>query len=482
MADKKKRRREPKNTHRYYKQNSRLKRENRKLKKLLNVSKSIMKEMKLEMLLQSIMEKVTLVMDADRSTLFLIDESTEELWSKVAQGENLKEIRFPIGMGIAGYVAKSGDTLNIKDAYNDNRFNKEIDKKTGYRTKTILCMPIKNTSGKIIGVTQVLNKKRGTFQKSDENLLSAFSSLAAISIENAFVYEQIKKTMKTFELFVPKKFLSRIGKKGLESIKAGNAEQENVSVLFSDIREFTSISEKLSPDENLAFLNSYLQEMSHCVTKYEGFIDKFIGDAVMAIFDTEPADNAVKSAIDMKYHLLEFNKQRLKNNEMPIEIGIGINTGLTIIGTIGSNDRIDSTVIGDSVNLASRLENLNKLYKTSILISSVTYSQLKSPSDYLIRRIDKAAVKGKEKAVEIYEVFNVNPKKQIELKLSYMDSFNEALELYRIKKWGEAYNIFEELFQQNKDDYVLKVYIDRCLKYKQNPPDNWDGTIKFDFK
>ncbi len=438
--------------------------------------------MKLEMLLQSIMDKVTFVMNADRSTLFLIDENTNELWSKVAQGEGLKEIRFPIGVGIAGYVAESGDTLNIKDAYSDERFNKEIDKKTGYITKTILCMPIKNTTGKTIGVTQVLNKKKGTFQKSDENLLSAFSSLAAISIENSLIYEQIKRTMKTFELFVPKKFLDRIGKKGLESIKAGNVQQENVSVLFSDIREFTNISEKLTPDENLAFLNSYLQEMSDCVSKYDGFIDKFIGDAVMAIFDTEPADSSVKSAIDMRYRLLEFNKRRKKNGEPPIEIGIGINTGLTIIGTIGSNDRIDSTVIGDSVNLASRLESLNKLYKTSILISSVTYSQLKRPDDYLIRRIDKAAVKGKEKAVEIFEVFDVNPDEQIELKLNYMGVFNEALELYRTKKWDDALNIFKELFHKNNSDYVLKVYVDRCTEYIKNPPENWDGTIKFDFK
>lgn len=129
MADKRNQKREPKKSYRYRKQNIRLRHENRKLKKLLNVSKSIMKEMKLEMLLQSIMDKVTFVMNADRSTLFLIDENTNELWSKVAQGEGLKEIRFPIGVGIAGYVAESGNTLNIKDAYSDERFNKEIDKK-----------------------------------------------------------------------------------------------------------------------------------------------------------------------------------------------------------------------------------------------------------------------------------------------------------------------------------------------------------------
>lgn len=459
-----------------------LKTENRKLKKLLSTSKIIMSDINIDTLLQRIMGIVTKVMDADRSTLFLIDKANNKLWSKVAQGENLKKISLPIGVGIAGYVAKTGDILNIKNAYEDYRFNKEIDKKTGYKTETILCIPIRNTSKNIMGVIEVLNKKEGVFQKSDEKLLNAFCSLAAISIENALNYKKMKQTMKTFELFVPKKFIERIAKEGFENIKLGKAQNEIVSILFSDIRNFTPISEKLSPDNTLAFLNSYLKKMSSCINKYDGFVDKFMGDAIMAIFDNNSAENAVQCAIEMNNELEEFNQFRIREGKVPIEVGVGINTGYTIIGTIGSDDRMDSTVIGDPVNVASRLENLNKIYKTNILISNHTYEMIQNKDLFNIREIDKVTVKGKEQVISIYEVFNNNPENIKHLKMNYITEFYKAISLYREKNWFKALQIFQSLMKRNEEDGVLKIYIERCKKYVYSPPKNWNGTVKLDFK
>jgi len=173
----------------------------KKLEKLLAISKSIMSEMNLDELLVIIMNTVTTVMEADRSTLFLIDKASNELRSKVAQGVGTGEIRVPIGVGIAGTVAKNGRTINIRDAYQDKRFNPEIDRKTGYHTKNILTFAMKNMAKEIIGVIQILNKKgrAGYFTKTDEDLLKAFSSLAAISIENARMYKELGELNRDLE-------------------------------------------------------------------------------------------------------------------------------------------------------------------------------------------------------------------------------------------------------------------------------------------
>jgi HD-GYP domain-containing protein (c-di-GMP phosphodiesterase class II) len=160
------------------------------LQALLEISKAMSAERDLDTLLEMIISQTTRVMDADRSSLFLVDMETNELWSRIAQGAGMTEIRFPVGVGIAGYVAKTGKTLNIKEAYDDTRFNKDVDKKTGYRTKTILCMPLINHEDKIVGVIQVINKNNGIFTEYDEELLQAFCSNAAVAVENAELYKE----------------------------------------------------------------------------------------------------------------------------------------------------------------------------------------------------------------------------------------------------------------------------------------------------
>jgi signal transduction histidine kinase/putative methionine-R-sulfoxide reductase with GAF domain len=162
--------------------------ERARLQAIRDIGKALSSTLNLDMLLALIMEKTTVLMDADRSTLFLLDYDTNELWSKIAQGSEQEEIRIPMGAGVAGWVARTGETLNIKDAYKDDRFNKEYDLQSGYRTRTILCQPMRNHRGKIIGVTQVLNKRESYFTVEDEQLLGSLNSQAAISIENSKLY------------------------------------------------------------------------------------------------------------------------------------------------------------------------------------------------------------------------------------------------------------------------------------------------------
>jgi diguanylate cyclase (GGDEF)-like protein len=199
-----------------------------RLSSLLKIGLRLTAERDIERLLLTIIEETTRVMDAERSSLFLIDHDKNEMWAKIAQGVNVVEIRFPVGIGIAGNVGETGATINIADVYSDTRFNPEFDKKTGFRTRSILCGPLKNTQGEIIGAIQVLNKRTGEFQAEDETLLTALSSQAAVAIENADLYRKLN----TLNLSLERKVEERTAelRSANERLMTLNHELEKMSI------------------------------------------------------------------------------------------------------------------------------------------------------------------------------------------------------------------------------------------------------------
>ncbi|HCL57734.1 MAG TPA: hypothetical protein DHW82_12105, partial [Spirochaetia bacterium] len=233
--------------------------------------------------------------------------------------------------------------------------------------KSILVYPIIHRAH-YLGIVYLSNSSiTGIFSKEDLKVLSALMNQTSIAIENAVNFlkekearKRAENTLKAFQLFVPSQFLNVIAQEGIEKIKLGNALNKEVTILFSDIRDFTSISEKMAPQDLMFFLNSYMKSiMGKNITRYGGFIDKFIGDAVMAIYDGKQSDKAVSSVIEIQKSLQLFNQKRMEENQFPIKMGIGLNSGRVIMGTVGTDKRMDSTVIGDEVNLASRLEGLS---------------------------------------------------------------------------------------------------------------------------
>ncbi|MBI5639068.1 MAG: GAF domain-containing protein [Nitrospirae bacterium] len=580
-------------------QNARLFEEVQKAKEeetqLLDVTTAISSELKLEPLLLKIMETSTDILNADRSTLFLHDEKTGELWSLIAQGTENVQIRFPSNAGIAGTVFTRGETINIPDAYADLRFNKEIDKKTGYRTHSILCMPIINKAGKIIGVTQVLNKKGGPFTPIDENRLRAFSAQASIAIENAKLFDDVlnmknynesmlesmsngvitldaqnrivkcnaaalrilrsepadivsrqaseyfaeknrwitdsvmkvlekrrsditldtelfladgqgisinltvvplidvkkeligamlvfeditmeKRLKGTMARYMTKEVAEKLLEGG-ETVLGGQIQE--ATVFFSDIRSFTTISEKIGPQQTVSMLNEYFTLMVDIVFRYSGILDKYIGDAILAVFGApfssgEDEDKAVNAAIDMMKALQEFNLRRTSEGQDPINIGVGINTAEILSGNIGSLKRMDYTVIGDGVNLASRLESANKYYGTKILISEFTFHKLKN--SYLSREIDHIRVKGKNRPVAIYEILDFFDGQSFPHLDDVLGLYLEGLAFYRQRRWKEGVDKFKQALLLH-DDCASKIYLDRCSYFLVNPPeDSWDGV------
>ena len=562
--------------------------------RLLEVSQDLAGELKLDVLIGRILSAATDLLEADRSTLFVHDAESHELWSLLADGLKVKEIRFPDTAGIAGTVLSTGRAENIADAYEDPRFNQDIDRKTGYRTRSILCMPIVSKTGKRIGVTQVLNKKNGVFTPKDEQRLRAFTAQIAVTLENAKLFDEVlaiknynenilasttngvitlnqkryvvtanaaalkilgidNKTLSeqpftqlfnegnhwltkavervaesgepeavvdadllrhdgnrasvnlnctplndaqglsiglvlSFEDFTSEKRVKSTMARymsqevadqllaGGESVLGGKLQK--VSVLFSDVRGFTAVSEALGARETVSMLNEYFEQMVEAIFQHKGILDKYIGDAIMALFGApfeaaDDADRAVATANGMLLALDHLNVARAVKGYAPLEIGIGIATGDVIVGNIGSTRRMEYTVIGDGVNLASRLEGATKHYGVRVLISESTVAALTTP--ILMREIDRLRVKGKDRAVTVFEVLGHSDTHTLPATAQCLQSWDNALSAYRARRFEAAEAAFHEVLSHHATDKPAQLYIGRCRHYAENPPPaDWD--------
>ncbi|HIK33758.1 MAG TPA: response regulator [Oscillatoriales cyanobacterium M59_W2019_021] len=267
-----------------------------------------------------------------------------------------------------------------------------------------------------------------------------------------------------YDRFVPHQFLQFLNKESILEVKLGDEVQKTMSVLFSDIRDFTTLSENMTPEENFKFINSYLSQMEPAILENNGFIDKYIGDAIMALFGAE-ADDAVNAGISMLQRLETYNKHRRKIGYVPIHIGIGINTGELMLGTVGGQKRMDSTVISDAVNVASRIEGLTKNYGASLLISDRTFAALQAPENYCLRLLDQVKVKGKSEMISVFEVFDADPEELRNGKSETKTFFEQAVALYTLGHFVEATSLFDECLRLNPGDAVASLYLEKCRRH-----------------
>jgi len=282
--------------------------------------------------------------------------------------------------------------------------------------------------------------------------------------------DRLSTITEAYSRFVPREFLTLLGIEDIRKVELGQQVERKMTILFSDIRDFTSLSESMSPQENFNFLNSYLVQMEPVITAHGGFIDKYIGDGIMALFPASP-DAALRCGLAMLERLEEYNQGRQRAGYRPIRIGIGINTGIVILGTVGGASRMDGTVIGDAVNLAARLERLTKEYRVSILISEYTLYSLDEPNLWLIRFLDRTHVRGKQDNQSVYEVFNGDPIPLREAKTKTLNAFEQALAYYHLDDLQTARERLVACLAIAPDDAAARVYLERC----DNPalcPDN----------
>ncbi len=465
--------------------------------RLIELTTAISEELQLQKMAVKVMTSVTEILDAERSTLFLLDPERNELCSNIAEGLEDRAIRIPVGSGIAGSVFQTGEVVNIRDAYEDDRFNRAVDQRTGYRTRSILAMQIQNKTGTALGVIQVLNRRGGPFTDRDEQRLRLFAAQMAIAIENAQLFEQVRTTNLELEVknrqiqranaeladknrqledthqatrrFVPLEFLELLHRETIRDIERGDHVELDVGVMFADLRSFTSILERLLPEQAFAFINEYLSFMEPEIHREGGFINQYLGDGIMAIFP-DGADGAVRAAGGMMRALDRFNAQQ----ELPVKIGIGINHGTLMMGTIGGGDRLDNGVIGDVVNLAARVESLTKHYRTPVLLTEHTRARLSNPDAFRLRELDRVVTKGKTRAVVIYELLDALPEGLQDGRQT--PGFTEALARYQAGDFERALEAFQTHLEHSPHDGPAEIYIERCLEHLVRGDTTWKGA------
>ena len=290
------------------------------------------------------------------------------------------------------------------------------------------------------------------------------------------INQELRELNISYERFVPREFLNFLQKKSIIDVQLGDQIQKKMTVMFSDIRDFLILSESMSPQENFNFINSYLVRMEPIIRKHNGFIDKYIGDAVMALFPAS-ANDAVQCSIEMLKQLTAYNKQRQINGDQPISIGIGLHTGSLMLGTVGGQSRMDSTVISDAVNLTASIESVTKIYGAPLIVSEQILDELDQTNQYLFRFLGKVQVKGKKKQVSIFEIIDGYPAKVIEMKLKTRAEFEKGLFHYHEREFPEALCHFKQILNVDPGDKAAKLYLKQTQQYlKYGVPTEWDGV------
>ena len=606
--------------------------------------------------LKNVMDQAKELMQADRSTLWLLDSAHNQFWTKLPIGGQLREIRIPSGgNSFAARVAQSRKPLLIPfDLYDhpDSATSKETDQQTGYRTCSMLCMPVFNSNRDLIGVTQLINKVRGgdhepydaanwpeapecwkaSFNNGDQDFMESFNIQAGVALQNAKLFAEVKqqeqmqkdilrslsdgvvsvdcngavvtmnesaKTLLGFpedyvlegrpitdlisikevdeadkalkfnqwmalalgqhneahrQQFYPDQILmpcpdapiqksdqkdddddndnGRTVNLSLNSIADAQDESQvrgalivmedisdekrlkstmyrymtqelaeqllssgqtkmggdrkDVTVLFSDIRSYTSLTEAMEAEEVVAMLNEYFESMVDAVFKQKGTLDKYIGDAIMAVFGSplpleDHAWMSVQTAVDMRHRLVIFNEDRVAKGKEPIKIGIGVHSDEVISGNIGSSRRMEFTAIGDGVNLGSRLEGATKQYGCDILISENTYQKC-GPEKLVARELDFIKVKGKSKPVSVFELVAVSVGEHArpvpDEKIRIMELYAEGRKHYLARKFAQAMASFGAVLEIDCKDKASNLQLGRCQHYLQHPPpEDWDGAF-----
>ena len=266
-----------------------------------------------------------------------------------------------------------------------------------------------------------------------------------------------------YSRFVPHEFLSFLDKHCITEVELGDQIETEMTVLFSDIRDFTFLSEVMTPQQNFNFINSYLSRMEPIIRRHNGFIDKYIGDAIMALFPREP-DDGLRAALEMLSILADYNAGRDRAGYQPIRIGVGLHTGRLMLGIVGGPRRMDGTVISDAVNLASRIEGLNKSFGSYLLLSDECFHGLRHGENYTFRPLDQVFVKGKQQAIDIYEVLDGEPQPGRGLKQQTLALFEQGVTHFHQGRREPAAKCFREVLVRHPDDRAAAIYLDRVLR------------------
>ncbi len=352
--------------------------------------------------------------------------------------------------------------------------------------KTVMYAPLK-VKHRTLGMIILGHVEEVDFTAAELKLLTTIALQSAAAIESAQLYqkglkeahdreEAIKKIHEVSQKFVPQEFIKSLGKNKLTEVALGDQVEREVTVMFTDIRGFTTLSERLAPKENFLFINSFNKRMGPIIRKNDGFIMQYLGDGFMAIFP-KGSQNALQASVEMHLALAEYNEERIAKNRLPVHIGIGMQNGKLIMGITGDVERMDAAIISDTVNTASRIEGLSKHYGTSILLTDLCKNNLIRPEAFDFRYLGPVQVQGKQKALDLYECINGDHVALRAHKLNTLSTFEQGMELYFKKEFAMAAVTFQQIVKMNREDHTAKLFLNRAAHLiTQEIGDDWKGV------
>ncbi|MEZ4308958.1 MAG: AAA family ATPase [Polyangiaceae bacterium] len=389
----------------------------------------------------------------------------------------------PLPVSMVRYALRTGEAAVLDDARKeDGRFSFDPYVKAK-RTRAALALPLMK-QGRAIGVLYLENElTAGVFGPDRLGLLRVLASQAAMSLENALLYEGLERALsaqiemtQANERFVPREFLAALGRGSIAAVSLGDSVQKEMTVLYSDMRAFTSHVEGQKPGENIAFINDYLSEMEPAILEEGGFVDSYVGDAILALFDVAPL-RAVRAGVGMLVRLRRYNARRAERGLSTVRIGVGLNTGVLTLGTMGGPQRLKCGVIGDSVNLTARIEALTKRYGAPLLVSDDTMSRLPADHGLAHREVDRVRVVGRQRPVTLYEVFEAEGDAVRGARAAAAEDWGLALRAYEARELSEAMERFRRVQALLPGDSVVALRMERCARYLESPPAaDWDGV------
>ena len=340
---------------------------------------------------------------------------------------------------------------------------------------------------RIMGAIILAGKNAEQYSAAHLKLLVTLALQSSTAIESAMLYEKNIREVREREeamlvihevtkKFVPNEFISLLGKDKLTDLRLGDLAEKIVTVLFTDIRDFTSLSEKMTPQENFVFVSSFNERLGPVIRSHHGFINQYLGDSIMAIFPRHPSD-ALNAAIEMQKAVYDLNLQRQSEGLLIIKAGIGMHTGPLIMGITGDEHRMDAATISDTVNTAARIESLTKYYRSPLLLSGETLRQITDHDKYLLRQLGKVQLKGKNNHLSIVECINGYPGEELQKKMKTLTHFTEAMNYYKEQQFEKALQAFQIVIEIDPEDRTTNFFMENTMKHLKNGvPENWSGV------
>ena len=449
---------------------------------IFNFSEQLAETIEPDVIAKLTLEQATHSVSSHSGILVLWDEQEKQLAIPAFTGDQLfieKNIRENAGLllkiGLSGQSEIMADIQMLKE--------KGIIEEN-VQSLMYAAMKVKR---RIMGAIILCGRDADQFSAANLKLLVTLALQSSAAIESALLYEKnirearereeaMLKIHEVTKKFVPHEFIRSLGREKLIDVRLGDQAEKIVTVLFTDIRDFTTLSEKMTPEENFRFVSSFNSRLGPIIRSHNGFINQYLGDSIMAIFPEHPED-ALQAAIEMQKEVQDLNIERTASGLPAIRAGIGMHTGSLIMGITGDEDRMDAATISDTVNSAARIESLTKYYKSPLLLSSDTHDRLKEKTKFNFRNLGSVRLKGKNKLLTIIECFDGYELKEFEKKHKTLSAFNEAMEMYHDQQFENATQVFQSILTIDPADQTVKFFLENAKRFlSEGVPENWTGA------